>query len=63
MATPEVPAETKKAPTDGMSDLFAKTSSEPTENSRLADGMSDIDAKDLLAEGLGLVAKFRKPAK
>lgn len=62
-ATPQPPTDTQKASAGGLSDLFAKTSLEPTENSRLADGMSDIDTKDLLTEGLGLVAKFRKPAK
>ena len=65
-SAPAVPA---KAPADQkgaageFSDLFARNSAEVTENSRLAEGMTEIDAKDLLTEGLGLVARFKRTAK
>ena len=45
------------------SDLFARNTVEVTENNRLAEGMKEIDARDLLTEGLGLVARLKRPGK
>ena len=45
---------------DGLSDLFAKSTVEESDASRLALEMDDVDVKDLLKEGSVLVEKMRK---
>jgi hypothetical protein len=50
----------RKTPANDLSDLFSKNTEEEDQASKLAEGMNDVDVKNLLEEGLSLVSKLKK---
>jgi hypothetical protein len=52
--------QTQQSGMGDLSDLFAKNTSEDKKANKLAEEMNDIDANDLLRNGLGLISKMKK---
>jgi len=53
-------SKTQQSGMGDLSDLFAKSSSEDKKANKLAEGMSDIDANELLRDSLGLINRMKK---
>jgi hypothetical protein len=50
----------QKTPVDGLSELFSKNTVEEDQASKLAEGMNNVDVKNLLEEGLSLISRLKK---